>query len=593
MKILSMTATFGKLDHETLTLRDGLNILTAPNEWGKSTWCAFMVAMLYGIDTRQQTTKTNLAAKERYAPWNGAPMSGRMDILWEGRAITLERSGKPRAPFSIFRAYETHSGTAVAELTATNCGQALLGVEKEVFLRSAFLRLSDLPLTDSEALRSRLNALVTTGDESGAGMQLDQKLNKLKNEIFANRSKGLLPQTRAQLEHVNAQLQQLEALNTHHADLLRQQQVLQQMRAELEARYNAREQHQEALLAAQNALQQLPPPPAMPASPIPNCPDPAALLAQVRQERLSLEKSLEKKDTPLWLSILLLLAAAVALFFIHPVAPLAILLYLPFFLHTRSKRKQVQQTLERLRTFPEEVIQQYLENRSHIMDAQKDWHARHGALFQKVAELQQTLPASVSQELSQCESDLRSLQLQLGSCQGQLVLLEQKDSLLSQRDALMRRCNELETTYRAVLLARQTLAQATAQLQNRFAPRINKRAQALFSRLTGGRYDRLTLTDNLCVETAAETENILRSPLWRSDGTADQLYLAVRLAVSAELLPSAPFILDDALVRFDDARLHEAMMLLQEEAQSRQILLFTCQGREQAVLSEGDVQWKA
>ena len=86
---------------------------------------------------------------------------------------------------------------------------------------------------------------------------------------------------------------------------------------------------------------------------------------------------------------------------------------------------------------------------------------------------------------------------------------------------------------------------------------------------------------------------MLRGTLWRSDGTADQLYLAVRLAVSAELLPSAPFILDDALVRFDDARLHEAMMLLQEEAQSRQILLFTCQGREQAVLSEGDVQWKA
>ena len=46
MKIYKMTATFGKLEHAELTLQPGLNILTAPNEWGKSTWCAFLVARL-------------------------------------------------------------------------------------------------------------------------------------------------------------------------------------------------------------------------------------------------------------------------------------------------------------------------------------------------------------------------------------------------------------------------------------------------------------------------------------------------------------------------------------------------------------------
>ena len=34
MKILSMTATFGKLEHQTLKLDPGLNIIHAPNEWG-------------------------------------------------------------------------------------------------------------------------------------------------------------------------------------------------------------------------------------------------------------------------------------------------------------------------------------------------------------------------------------------------------------------------------------------------------------------------------------------------------------------------------------------------------------------------------
>ena len=41
-----------------------------------------------------------------------------------------------------------------------------------------------------------------------------------------------------------------------------------------------------------------------------------------------------------------------------------------------------------------------------------------------------------------------------------------------------------------------------------------------------------------------------------------------------------PLILDDALVTFDDERLHAALDYLLEESQRRQILLFTCQKRE-------------
>ena len=37
-----MTATFGKLQTQTLTLEPGLNLLQMPNETGKSTWCAFL-----------------------------------------------------------------------------------------------------------------------------------------------------------------------------------------------------------------------------------------------------------------------------------------------------------------------------------------------------------------------------------------------------------------------------------------------------------------------------------------------------------------------------------------------------------------------
>ena len=78
MKIKRMTATFGSLDHETLELEEGLNILTLPNEGGKSTWCAFLRVMLYGLNTRERDKKGFLADKTRYQPWSGAAMEGEL-----------------------------------------------------------------------------------------------------------------------------------------------------------------------------------------------------------------------------------------------------------------------------------------------------------------------------------------------------------------------------------------------------------------------------------------------------------------------------------------------------------------------------------
>ena len=123
MILCSMTATFGKLDGETLSFSPGLNLITAPNEWGKSTWCAFLLAMLYGIDTRQRARQGQLPDKERYKPWSGKPMEGSMEVLWQNRRITIQRQTKGRVPMGHFRAFETETGFPVPELTADRCGQ--------------------------------------------------------------------------------------------------------------------------------------------------------------------------------------------------------------------------------------------------------------------------------------------------------------------------------------------------------------------------------------------------------------------------------------------------------------------------------------
>ena len=153
-------------------------------------------------------------------------------------------------------------------------------------------------------------------------------------------------------------------------------------------------------------------------------------------------------------------------------------------------------------------------------------------------------------------------------------------------DSVVRRIRVLEQTNAALERALDALTEARQELQRRFAPRITKGARDLFAQLTGDRYDRLVLAEDLSIEAAARDEDVLHSQQWRSDGTVDQLYLALRLAVARELIPTAPLILDDALVRFDDERLVKALEILKQEAAQKQVILFTCQSRERTLLGE-------
>lgn len=706
MRILSMTATFGKLEHETLVLQPGLNILHAPNEWGKSTWCAFILAMLYGIDTREKTTKSAIAQKERYAPWSGSPMSGRMDILHEGRYITIERTTKKRIPMGEFRAYETETGLEIPELTAANCGQQLLGVERSVYERSGFLRFSDLPVTEDANLRSRLNALVTTGDESGTYEAMGQKLRDLKNRCRYNR-RGLLPEAYAQREELEGKLRSLDASHTLETKLRTRLHELEQWLASLRnhktaLRYEsskadlqrvaeaeiACDHARAALETSHAACRGLPSPlflvgklreltdlkqqldameletQLLPAPEEVRCICFAGMTAQEAADQAEADCAAAKQPPkkPLLLPFFLLggifLGVGAALFalrqFLLGVCAAGMgagLLIVGFLLkHNFSValdgyNRQLQLLCRRYGSDdPMEwvalaqaygaTLAHYEKKAEAYRRVQEELAARRDALTQKIGSgnLQEELQrrqaqlaawdtladtqrdflqaeqhvkalramaktahppteedtltyteAETDRLISDGEEELRQLHKKLGQCTGERSNLGVQNALQQELARLNERIEELELTYAALEYAQDALRATMEQLQRRFAPAISQRAQDLFSQLTGGKYTRLRLAQDLSLYAAAQSEDVLRPQQWRSDGTIDQLYLALRLAVAAELMPTAPMVLDDALVRFDDQRLAAAISLLKQESQQRQILLFTCQEREQKI----------
>ena len=608
MKILSMTATFGKLDNETLDLSRSLNVLCAPNEWGKSTWCAFLTAMLYGIDTRERSRGENLAEKEKYLPWSGKPMEGTLRILHQGRDITIQRRSRGRVPMGDFLAWETQTGLAVRELTGENCGQVLLGVEKSVFLRTGFLRFSDLPVKADEALRRRLNALVTTGDETGDGERLAAKLRELKNRCRHNRT-GLIPECQADIRAAQEQLWEVQSLSKQEAAL---SQELERREQELAALSNHRSALDWKLLAEARAD-------ARTASMLETAlmekytdnPDRAVVEAKIRQgEQLLKEVELSLAEPPAG-SIGVRLTAILALVLVvcglileghgllwHCVGLALVSLFVCGILAGRQKRKVLWHKIEttRLQGKRDELINFVASWKSQLrvldeLDRARDNTARtqsHLRSLQALVRLtdkpeEDTLTLSREDTIAAI-ADLTRLigqdRVRLAQLRGRMEDLPDEDQLQRRMSMGRRRLAELERTNLAITYAQSALETAMQELQRRFAPDITRRAEYYLSRLTGGIYDRILIDDELNVLAARSSESTLRTAAWRSEGTGDQIYLALRLAVWEVLSPDSPLILDDALVRFDQGRMEKAMELLKELSENHQILLFSCQDRE-------------
>ena len=160
--------------------------------------------------------------------------------------------------------------------------------------------------------------------------------------------------------------------------------------------------------------------------------------------------------------------------------------------------------------------------------------------------------------------------------------------LASEAEALQETIAAGEREYAALDLAEQALAEAGRQTQSRFAPLISREAGLLLKTLTGGRYTGIYFDRDMrfSVQPADDLES--RSLEYLSEGTKNQVYLAVRLAICRLALgeEDPSLILDDVLLTFDDTRAKRALRLLLELSRDRQILMFTCSGREEELLRE-------
>lgn len=675
MDFQHIEATFGKLEHCSLSFSSGLNIIEAPNESGKSTLLAFLRVMLYGFPPRERGA---LADKNRYAPWSLSPMRGTLSLSSQKGNITLQRdTARANSPMGRFSAIYTGSGESVDGLTAADCGETLLGIPCEVYERSAFIRQSSLTVDASAELERRIAALITTGEEGQSFSEASAALKKQLNARKYNKS-GRIPALEAAVAAQERSLAELSQLTRSRQEAEAALAAFDAEEASLRAQLRAHDicdaqgirlaaaQARQRWQAAESSAEQLR------RTLIENSIPPRDALEQGRMRLIALSslkadaadarqryrdaegalaafdaKPIERVHSLLpyiivsavlfaALMVIQTLPAAVAMAgrVLSGIALLALLI-----IDANSRRKVRRVHDEKRRVFEQA-----------LREAQSDAAAQQKLCDSAARELLVLIPAGdISRvstyldtalhkyaELDTLEREARELSLRcelLSAQQPQSDVptepavrpTRSRTELQSTLDALTVRRREAQSTfdytsgrcraigdaaeleaaltqkrdelaqkqaeYDAIALAMESLQSANIALQNRFSPALSRRAGELFSRLTGGKYESVLLDRTFSAQAGETGESVSHDAQLLSLGTLDQLYLAVRLAICESVLPAddpPPIVLDDALVRFDDARCRAALDLLLEESKSRQILLFTCQHRESAYLAGRD-----
>lgn len=169
--------------------------------------------------------------------------------------------------------------------------------------------------------------------------------------------------------------------------------------------------------------------------------------------------------------------------------------------------------------------------------------------------------------------DIRELQTQIHN------LSEEQAECVAGSDEYV----ELKRKCQAYLSAEKRIADLSSDMiqEAGHSGNLAERMSEIIRKLTDGKYEKVYLDEDMRCSVYTDGKKVPAKSLSR--GTLEQLLFALRMAAAEELYDEPmPVVLDDAFVFYDDERLGNTLEWLAENRQ--QVLLFTCQSREEEIL---------
>lgn len=180
---------FGVLSDFNFDFDDGLNTICQSNGFGKSTFAAFIKAMLYGFP---RTGARNIVENERkrYDPWQGGSYGGYLEFEVQDICYRVTRYfGKTAAKdtFSLWDLTNHQSSIAYSE----KLGEELFKLDADSFARSTYvLQLSAGDIEATTSIQTKLNNLVDDTNDLSNYDTAEKKLHDYRTRFRAYRGNG-------------------------------------------------------------------------------------------------------------------------------------------------------------------------------------------------------------------------------------------------------------------------------------------------------------------------------------------------------------------------------------------------------------------
>lgn len=619
MKLISVQGHFGSLNGVKIEFPDGFSRLVLPNGWGKTTLCALIRVMFYGLNTSKRDTARALSDKTKYVPQDGKPMSGRMEIEWNGRRVTIIRDTGKGGPMQDFQAFFTDSGEKCRLLTAKNCGQVILGMGEDAFLSTMMVDGEDVT-RPSEELQELLSGMAQTGDTRGQQLAARKRLERWRLDIDSGNGRGELHQIRMRIGGVEQSMARMEELEHRlaeaRADVEAKKKRAEQAEADYESGYREFAEH---LAGQENRLTILKEEQEKKINALArSLPDEykirmasEALLGYEGAVRLEQEKRGEvplaetqreqelreiaenehleeiernRKSRPHlhWIALCfaLVFAVSAAVTGVFEISFIEFA-YLPYVL---SGLALLSLFLAFLGSVPKPEAPTNFERERQQLDLeyQRKWHDQQMANSvldeerARVIELARESGCDVT-TIEEASAWIRKQESDLQLLRGQMEEIGTREQLEAEHARLKAQMDQVLKRYRAIELAEEVLADESEKLRAKISPEITSRAAGYMAFLTDDRYQEIRVDERLRASTGMGDGRMLDEQRL-SSGTRDQLYLALRLAVcdTLEQTKSVPLILDDPFITSDDARTARGIELLRRLGRQRQIILLSC-----------------
>ncbi len=634
MKITSININgFGKFNNKAISFTDGLNVVYGNNEAGKSTTHTFIKSMLFGIKKRK--SKAQIDIYEKYSPWeNDKTFDGTLSFTHKGKEYQIYRNfdeqnqvleirdldndNKLISEPAVFLNDVLHNLTIDSFDNTISIGQLKSAQDKSIVdeLHKFIANLNtsgDMSINTLSAinfLRQRKNSL-TLKVKSDATMNYNKQLGNIKNiekelsnKSYENKLPELIQKKASEARKIDYNSNEIEELKQ---DNIRKKQILDTFGF-------VSKEDIDSLLKQTNKIYF----------------DYKPVMNNTRQIRHSI------------LNILYIALGIISIIFsflflvvtypdvatilnvknakyslsgltqfivnlpFHPIILIAILLCIGIILiignilllfnnyQNLNKSNEIKDVLS-------DIFNQQI-NDDEVTSENMALFKKHINSMKKIAKSIDNAEARIAllteennillkkqAEYADAIKSQQRIQYEVEQKYNELYALKNENEILKQdltnNDVISKEIESID-------LAIETLTSLSNEIQIMFGTHLNRSISNYIVALTNNKYNSLNVDNALNVTINYENKTIPLSKI--STGTMDQIYLALRLAISDIVCrgkENLPLLFDDCFAMYDNNRLESTLKYL--DCINTQIIIFTCHTREKDLLNHNKIMFNS